>query len=356
MVEVFDTGPVIVPGASADRGRSNAGEPTPPGPASIRAGRARPGALAAPRPGGTVPAWSATAPSPSRRYSTSTRPVSRIRSASVSASGTFRTTPSGGDRRRAGRRPTLPRGRSAGRIDAGTGPTSAGSASSARDRRRGRPAGRPAGLAQAGPEVAQCPQAERDRRRPEPAVIEWQGQGVGEEELQLDDVAGSGGAAIDHRRRQVDGHYPPERSDAIGELRGEPAGARGDVDRRVAGREPRLRDDGRAPASIEAEGEDRRESVMNRCELVERGCDLGGSAGIRGRAARRRGLARAASSVLAPASSWPSALCGTVASSVALTSASDRVGAAWVIPLRSSAPGRPRRRWGRRQATDSRRT
>ena len=135
----------------------------------------------------------------------------------------------------------------------------------------------------------------------------------------------------------------PERPDAVGQLGRQAARASGDVDRRVTGRQPRLRDDRGAPAAIQAERQDR---------------------GRGGRATGASSSNAAAISAERPASrrvpvprEWPGPrprgerivegrrrrLVGR-----ALMVASGRVGAAGLIRLRSRARGRPRRRPGPR--------
>ncbi len=106
-------------------------------------------------------------------------------------------------------------------------------------------------------------------------VLERQREGVAEHELELDEIAGVGGAALNHLRRQVDGHDPPERPDPIGQDGGQLAGSRGDIDGGVAGPDAGGLDDSGPPAALKTERQDRAESFVDGRNLVEDRSDVG---------------------------------------------------------------------------------
>jgi hypothetical protein len=117
-------------------------------------------------------------------------------------------------------------------------------------------------------------QRKPNRRRLEACVVEVQCHRVADNELELDDVPGRVATALDHRRRQVDGDDSAERADSIGERRGQLAGASRDVDRRVAGPDPRSLDCRAPPAAVPPQRQDRTETVVHRGDLVEKGRDV----------------------------------------------------------------------------------
>ena len=139
----------------------------------------------------------------------------------------------------------------------------------------------PTQLPEASGQVRQRPEPKGDRRGVEAGILEGQGEGVAEQEFELDEVAGVRGSALDHSWGQVDGHDAPERPDPIGQDRGQLARPSGDVDRRVARPDAGRLDDGIPPPSLEAEREDRPEPIVDRGNLVE----------DRGNGGRRGGIA-----------------------------------------------------------------